>query len=640
MTHRWVRRALLALIDGVVVACALIISFLIRFEGDVPSQYLATLPWAVLVSVAVRLAGFWLAGLYRSLWSYASVRELIVLTLATSGTSFLLYGVDYLWPGIAIPRSVYLIDFLAVLFGTGFIRFLVRTRREYLNLLELKRTVQKRKRVLIYGAGEAGTRLLEDFQRNPELGVHVVGFADDNPVKQSRTIHGVPILGSRDNLCELTKAHKIEQIIIAMPAVPKETVREIIDICKQTKAELKILPPINEILDGTVRAKDVRDVQIEDLLRREPIKTDLSSISGYITGRRILVTGAGGSIGSELCRQIGAFRPAQLILLGHGENSIFEIFHELRELHPDLETVTLIADIRDKEKIDRIFEQYRPQVIFHAAAHKHVPLMELNPDEAVTNNVFGTRNVAEAAHRVGAECFVMVSTDKAVNPGNVMGATKRMAEMVVQSLAGVSATRFVSVRFGNVLGSRGSVIPFFKKQIAKGGPVTVTHPEMKRYFMTIPEAVQLVLQAGAIGRGGEVFVLDMGEPVKIVDLARDLIRLSGYEPGVDIEIVFTGTRPGEKLFEELIQADEAVSRTPHEKIVQLVGTGPTQAQVRLHLEALERRLEQGDMEGLKAELYRIVGTKPAEHYDVDPEEVEAALDVAGSGYREAAVAGE
>lgn len=639
MTNRWVRRAFLALIDGVIVAFALVISFAIRFEWDIPAQYMAVLPWAVPVSAVVRLGGFWAAGLYRSLWRYASVRELIVITLATAVTSGILYVVDYLWVGFSIPRSVYVIDFMAVLFGSGFVRFVVRTRREYLNRLELRRHGKQLNRVLIYGAGEAGTRLLEDFQRHPELGVQVVGFVDDNPAKQSATIHGVPILGSRDDLCELTQAHNIQQIIIAMPAVPKETVHEIVNICKTTKAELKILPPISEILDGRVRAKDVRDVQIEDLLRREPIQTDLSSISSYITGRRILVTGAGGSIGSELCRQIGSFQPKQLILLGHGENSIFEIYHELRELYPNLELVTLIADIRDQEKIDQIFARYRPQVIFHAAAHKHVPLMEANPDEAVTNNVFGTRNVANAAHNIGAECFVMVSTDKAVNPGNVMGATKRVAEMVVQSLAQKSNTRFVSVRFGNVLGSRGSVIPFFKKQIAKGGPVTVTHPEMKRYFMTIPEAVQLVMQAGTIGKGGEVFVLDMGEPVKIVDLARDLIRLSGYEPGVDIEIVFTGTRPGEKLFEELIQPDEAISKTRHDKIVQLLGAGPTPTQIRLALEALEVKLEQGDMEGLKAELYRIVGAKPAEHYDVDPEEAEAALEL-GTGFQQTAVAQE
>lgn len=639
MNSRRLRHGLLALLDGLVVAVALVVAYYLRFEGQFPEQFVSSFPWMIATSVIIRLGAFTAAGLYRSLWRYASVRELVVMTVTTAVTSAAFYVINTLTGAFSIPRSIYLIDFMLVLFGIGFSRFLVRYRREYLYTHSGRKNSEAAKRVLIYGAGEAGTRLLDDFLRQPTADVKVVGFIDDNPTKVAGAIHGVPILGSRENLCAITKEHRIQQIIIAMPAVPKSTIREIVDICKETKAELKILPPISDILDGKIGVKDVRDVQIEDLLRREPVKTDLSSISGYLSHRRILVTGAGGSIGSELCRQISAFLPEQLILLGHGENSIFDINNELRAMYPDLDVRTVIADIRDEEKINLIFEGYKPQVVFHAAAHKHVPLMEANPDEAVANNVFGTRNVATAAHEHEAECFVMVSTDKAVNPGNVMGATKRVAEMVVQSLARSSKTRFVSVRFGNVLGSRGSVIPFFKKQIAKGGPVTVTHPEMKRYFMTIPEAVQLVMQAGAMGKGGEVFVLDMGEPVKIVDLARDLIRLSGYEPGVDIEIVFTGTRPGEKLFEELIQDNEAVSKTQHEKIVQLLGEGPTKAQIRLALEALGDKLQRQDLDGLKAELYRIVGATPAEHYDVKPEEATAALEI-GAGLKQAAAAGE
>lgn len=633
MRNRWLRHGVLALLDGAVVAIALIIALILRFEGDVPDHYIGALPGLVALSVVLRFVFFNVAGLYRSLWRYASIRELVTMTVTTALSTGVLYGIDRIFRWFSMPRSIYLIDFLLVLFGIGFIRFLVRYRRQFMQAPRQNGG----KRVLIYGAGEAGTRLLEDFQSHPQIGLQVVGFVDDNPTKVNRTIHGVPILGSRDELCELTEQHRIQQIIIAMPAVPKATIHEIVDVCKHTKAELKILPPIHEILNGRVRMQDVRDVQIEDLLRRDPVQTDLSAISGYLKGQRILVTGAGGSIGSELCRQISAFKPSELMLLGHGENSIFDINNELGELAPDLVVHTIIADIRDQEKIDRIFQDYRPQVVFHAAAHKHVPLMEANPDEAVINNVFGTRNVATAAHNNGAECFVMVSTDKAVNAGNVMGATKRVAEMVVQSLARRSDTRFVSVRFGNVLGSRGSVIPFFKKQIERGGPVTVTHPEMKRYFMTIPEAVQLVMQAGAIGKGGEVFVLDMGEPVRIVDLARDLIRLSGLEPGKDIEIVFTGTRPGEKLFEELINANEAVSKTQHDKIVQLLGTGPSRSEMQARLDALQRRLDATDLEGLKDELYEIVGAKPAEHYDVEPGAERATEEIA-AGLRQAAAA--
>lgn len=635
MVKRWLRLGFLVALDIIVIALGLIAAFYLRFEGNIPLSYLSTLPRAVVVFLTVRVALFGAAGLYRSLWRYASVRELVTITATVAVSTAILYILDRFADLYSVPRSVYLIDFLVVLFGTGFLRFLGRYWRQYAHGARKP----AKKRVLIYGAGEAGTRLLDDFQSQPELGVKVVGFVDDNPLKIRRTIHGVPVLGSGDMLSELVAEHGIHQIIIAMPTLHnKATIRDIVNQCKRTKAELKILPPINEILAGRVRVQDVRDVQIEDLLRREPVQTDLSAIRGYITDRRILVTGAGGSIGSELCRQISRFQPKQLILLGHGENSIFEIHNELKEEWPELDMKTVIADIRDEAKIDAIFASYRPQVVFHAAAHKHVPLMEANPDEAVMNNIFGTYYVATAAHKHGSECFVMISTDKAVNPGNVMGATKRIAEMVVQAMAKDSSTRFVSVRFGNVLGSRGSVIPFFKKQIAKGGPVTVTHPEMKRYFMTIPEAVQLVLQAGALGYGGEVFVLDMGEPVKIVDLARDLIRLSGFEPDKDIKIVFTGIRPGEKLFEDLVQDNEAVSVTCHEKILQLLGEGPTLEEMEAHLESLREKLAAWDLKGLTAELYAIVGTKPVDRRPAagDAEKADEEL---VAGFSEAAVAG-
>ncbi|MGI6519038.1 MAG: polysaccharide biosynthesis protein [Bacillota bacterium] len=362
------------------------------------------------------------------------------------------------------------------------------------------------------------------------------------------------------------EARRVDEVIIAMPSAGGQAIREVVATCRQLDVKIQTLPGMYEIVDGKVSLKQLRDIQIEDLLGREPVRMDMKEIGAYLAGRKVLITGAGGSIGSEICRQVALFKPKCIVLLGHGENSIFEIQNDLARRFPTLTTHAVIADVRDAERIEKVFEKYRPDVVFHAAAHKHVPLMEANPEEALTNNVFGTRNVAQAADRYKVKRFVMISTDKAVNPVSIMGMSKRIAEMVVQAVGAESSTRFMAVRFGNVLGSRGSVVPLFRKQIAEGGPVTVTHPDMTRYFMTIPEAVQLVIQAGAMGQGGEVFVLDMGEPVKIVDLAEEIIRLSGYEPGRDIEIVYTGIRPGEKLFEEILTSDEAAIATRHKKI--------------------------------------------------------------------------
>ncbi len=486
---------------------------------------------------------------------------------------------------------------------------------------------QRHKRVLIVGAGDAGFMLVREFEQQPHLGVHVVGLVDDDVTKINRTMGGVPVLGRHAEIPDIVKRHAVERIIIAMPSAGADVLRETMAICRDTDAELKTLPPVGELVAGRVRAQDVRDVRIEDLLRREPVATDLSAISGYLHGKRVLVTGAGGSIGSELCRQVCTFEPAQLVLLDHSENAVFEIDAELRERFPRVSLAPVIGDVRSRTKMEQVCAVYRPQVVFHAAAHKHVPLMEVNPDEAIANNVLGTRNVAEAAARCGAERFVMVSTDKAVNPGNVMGATKRLAELVVQGMqaaqggqgsaaAGPSetpgGTRFVSVRFGNVLGSRGSVIPLFQRQIDQGGPVTVTHPDMTRYFMTIPEAVQLILQAAAMGRGGEVFVLDMGEPVRIADLAHDLIRLSGLVPGKDIDIVYTGVRPGEKLFEELVNDGETVRKTSHEKIMALDGGRIDVASVQETVRRLEELLE-NDQRGTRTpwNSWWICCTKPS-----------------------------
>lgn len=429
--------------------------------------------------------------------------------------------------------------------------------------------------MLIVGAGSAGIALVEEMQRNPWLGFHPVAFIDDNPQKLNLRIRRLPVVGNRDRIPKFVRSLHAHKVIVAMPSVPGRVIREIVDICQSIGVPTSTLPGVNEILNSRVSIGSIRDIQIEDLLRREPIHIDREKVCQLLAGKKVLITGAGGSIGSELCRQVLKCRPAEILLLGHGENSIFNIQKELErvcqtltkngELQSQIRITTFIGDIRFSLRIEHAFAQFRPDIIFHAAAHKHVPIMELNAPEAITNNVHGTKNLVDLALRYDVQHFVMISTDKAVNPTNVMGASKRVAEMVVLQAAQKSGKPFVVVRFGNVLGSRGSVVPTFKQQIAEGGPVTITHPEICRYFMTIPEAVQLVLQAAIIGRGGEILMLDMGQPVKIVDLAKDLIRLSGYEVGKDIDISFTGLRPGEKLYEELFIPGEKYDRTEHEK---------------------------------------------------------------------------
>ncbi|NLW07823.1 MAG: polysaccharide biosynthesis protein, partial [Clostridia bacterium] len=424
---------------------------------------------------------------------------------------------------------------------------------------------------LIVGAGDAGAMVAREFRNyvsgNGNGGEALpIGFVDDDPGKQGTRLYGLPVLGTREDIPRLVEEYNVAEIIIAMPSVKGRVVREIVEICQGTGAKLRTLPGIYDILEGKIKVDPIREVQVEDILGREPVEVDLESIAGYLSGKVVLVTGAGGSIGSELCRQVVSFEPQLLILLDQAENNVYEIHQELSALVDGDRLVQAVVDVKDETAIEQVFRGYRPAVVFHAAAHKHVPLMEYNPAEAIKNNVLGTRVVARAADKHGARAFIFVSTDKAVNPTSIMGASKRLAEMVVQEMAWQSKTRFAAVRFGNVLGSRGSVVPLFQRQIAAGGPVTVTHPEMTRYFMTIPEAAQLVIQAGALTRGGEIFVLDMGEPVKIVDLARSMIILSGFVPGEDIEITFTGIRPGEKLYEELLTASEGVNATSHERI--------------------------------------------------------------------------
>jgi FlaA1/EpsC-like NDP-sugar epimerase len=462
-----------------------------------------------------------------------------------------------------VPLSVLFMDGLFTAAFAAAPRFAVRA----VGRRRLQYRLQDARRALIVGAGAAGEMIVKELMGHPTLGLNPIGFVDDDRSKHGHRMCDLPVLGNLASIPDLVLSHEIDEIVIAMPRAPGAVVRQVVRAALEVGVKTRTVPGMFDIISGKVSVASLRQVEIQDLLRREPIQTDLDQVRSLATGETVLVTGAGGSIGSELCRQLARLEPAQILLLGHGENSIFDVLSELTERFPTVTTVPVIADVRNRDRMQQVFAQYRPYSVFHAAAHKHVPLMEGNIAEAVTNNVLGTKNVAELAAEYGVEHLVMISTDKAVRPTNIMGATKRVAEQIVQEIAEASERKFVAVRFGNVLGSRGSVVPTFLRQIQSGGPVTVTHPEMRRYFMTIPEAVQLVLQAGAIGRGGEVFVLDMGEPVKVLDLATDLIRLSGLEVGIDIEIRFSGTRPGEKLYEELFFDSESAVATDHPKVL-------------------------------------------------------------------------
>lgn len=554
-----VRTLILLVIDAMLVNLAAVTAICVRFHDSVGlTYYLYSYLKAAPVVTVVFLTVFYAFKLYRRAWAYASLNELMVILSSVTVGCLGVVTLSY-FTFSPVPRSLIVLSWAFNVILIGGSRLAWRMYVEHKKLPGGKPS----RRALIIGAGDAGVMVARELKHH---GFLPVGFVDDDPEKQKMSVVSLSVLGGRQQIPELVDRHQVDLLIIAMPSVEAAVIREIVDICRSTGAELKILPGMYQILEGKVSINHLRPVQLEDLLRREPVQVDLKEIADYLKGETILVTGAGGSIGSELCRQVASFNPGKLVILGHGENSIHKIWMELEERFSRIPVIIEIADIRDKSKVDNIFQQHRPGVVFHAAAHKHVPLMELHPDEAVKTNIFGTRNVAQAADQAGTKVLVMISTDKAVNPSSVMGATKRVAELIIRQENMVSDTIFTAVRFGNVLGSNGSVVPVFQRQIETGGPVTVTHPEMKRYFMTIPEAVQLVIQAGAIAQGGEVFVLDMGEPVKIVDLARDMIKLSGLEPGKDIEIKFTGIRKGEKLFEKLLTAEEGSSATRHKRI--------------------------------------------------------------------------
>lgn len=554
---------LLLIVDVITIIGVALISLLIRFDGYITSHYLHQMIDALPIMVISYIVMLLSMHLYTRIWRYAGMREMVAVLIATTLGAGLFYTGMYVFDK-SLPRSIYLISWIL---STG----VIGIGRMVLHYIAMQyggkqSTDADMVNTLIIGAGDAGATIAREIERYHKRSRKVIGFIDDDESKFNRLMGGVRILGNRHDIPSIVKENKVKEIIIAMPSVTRNEIRNIMEICSPLKCKVNTLPGMYQLLDDEVLVSHLHPVSIEDLLERDEVRLDMDIVEHYIRDKVVLVTGAGGSIGSEICRQIMRVGPKQLLLLGHGENSIYLINQELKKIYKDGPIIPIIADIRDKQQLDQIFTQYNPQVVFHAAAHKHVPLMEIQPMAAVLNNIYGTRNVADVAGRHGVERFVMISTDKAVNPTSVMGATKRVAEKVIISMNDTYDTKYITVRFGNVLGSRGSVIPLFKKQIEAGGPVTVTDPEMTRYFMTIPEASQLVLQAGAMGKGGEVFLLDMGEPVKIIDLARNMIRLSGLEPDKDIHIKITGLRPGEKKYEELLTSEEGTNRTNHTKI--------------------------------------------------------------------------
>ena len=561
-----VRRIFLVITDIILINGSVFLSLIMRFEiniASVPEEYIQKYIVNVIPFTIVTLIIFWCFRMYHSLWQYASIAELykiveacVVAELAhLCVTSFM---------GWMLPRSCYFTSGVFLIVAMSASRFMYRLLRQLIN--EYRHTSEQVK-IMIIGAGEATSVLMREISNSRYLdNSKVVCIIDDDLGKVGKYIRGVKIVGTRNHIKEYARYYDIDEIIFAIPSASTKDKREILNICKETSCNLKILPGVYQMVDGEINIKDLRNVDVLDLLGRDPVKVDIESIMGYVKDKTVLVTGGGGSIGSELCRQLVSHKPKCLVIFDIYENNAYDIQQELKIKYPDANVVTLIGSIRNTSRLESVFEQYKPDIVYHAAAHKHVPLMEVSPNEAIKNNVVGTWNVAKMADKYGVKKFVMISTDKAVNPTNVMGATKRICEMIIQSFNEKSKTDFVAVRFGNVLGSNGSVIPLFKRQIEAGGPVTVTHPDIIRYFMTIPEAVSLVLQAGAYAKGGEIFILDMGEPVKIDDLAKNLIRLSGYTLGVDMEIKYTGLRPGEKLYEELLMNEEGMQDTDNKLI--------------------------------------------------------------------------
>lgn len=566
-------------IDAIIVALSYVVSYLLRFEGTIPPEFRIGLWHTLPVVIIIKLFFFYYFGLYRALWRYTGIVDAInIVKGATAASVAIILIVLFLFRFELFPRSVYLIDWGLTILLIGGIRAATRIYMNYsggASTNSLATTSPQRKRLLIIGAGASGEKVVRELKDNRNVRLEPIGFLDDAPEKRGRTIHGVKVLGRINEIGKFSDL--CDEILIAIPSAKSADMRRIVELCEQTSKMFRTLPSLGELIDGHISVNTIREVSLADILGRDEISLDQEQIALFLRDKRVLVTGAGGSIGSELVRQICRFKPGALGLLDFSEYNLYRIDLETRRREPDLAISTFLTDIRDREVLARTFADFRPDIVFHAAAYKHVPLQEAHPREAVIANVMGTLNVAYAAVSCQTSTFILVSTDKAVRPTNVMGATKRLAEMIVLSLNGNHTTRFMAVRFGNVIGSSGSVIPLFQEQIARGGPVTVTHPEVVRYFMSIPEAAQLILQAGSMGEGGEIFILDMGEPIKIIDIARDLIRLHGLQPDVDIPIEFIGLRPGEKLYEELITDGEGITQTSHKKVFVLRGMPPDAA---------------------------------------------------------------
>ena len=608
------RMIALFIVDMLTVVLDSYLAIILRFKLDniwVPEEYMSSVEHYMIINVITTVIIFLLLNLYNRVWSYASLYEMLLIVCAAMlSTAFQAFGFSLLY--LPIPRSYYFFYFILLSITTLITRFSYRILHTMQN--GIKKSAKHSRNTIVIGAGEAGNMIIKELKSSKYLNQKVVCVIDDNPSKNGKYIHGIRIVGGRDMIQEAAKKYDAEEIILAIPSAGNKATRDILRICNLTDCKLKILPGMYQLINDEVGVSNLREVSIEDLLGRDAINIDMESVGQYVSNKRVLVTGGGGSIGSELCRQIAAHNPKLLIIFDIYENNAYEIQQELIRKYPNLKLEVLIGSVRNTSRIESVMEYYRPEVVFHAAAHKHVPLMEDSPNEAIKNNVFGTYKTARAADKYGVKKFVLISTDKAVNPTNIMGASKRMCEMIVQTFSKYSRTEYVIVRFGNVLGSNGSVIPLFKKQMEAGGPVTVTHPDIIRYFMTIPEAVSLVLQAGAYAHGGEIFVLDMGEPIKIADLAKNLIRLSGYTLGVNMEIKYTGLRPGEKLYEELLTKEEGLQKTAND----LIFIGKPLEFDEVHFLSQLRELEKAAMEespDIKEKVAGIIST-----YHIRPED--------------------
>lgn len=604
------KRVFLFLVDLLLLPLALFLAYYIRFDGAIPLAFIEQYKYTLVLFLIVRIAVNYFYGLYKGLWRYLGIHDMITIFKAiTLGTLIIMVGI--FWANSSFrtrplfymhyPRSIYVIEWLFSLLFVGGTRFLIRIYRD----VHIRKSIVI-KEILIVGAGNAGEMLVRDILRNPKIGYLPVGFVDDDIKKVGDKIHNVKILGTTKDIPEIIDKKNIKEIIISIPSASSKEMREIVKYCQESGCPYRTMPGINDIVDGRVNIQQIRNVDIEDLLGREKVDLDIPAISSYLKGKVIMITGAGGSIGTELVRQVVKYEPATLVMVDNNENSVYYLDLEFDRYRSSFPVYPIVEDICSEHQMRDIFSKYNPQVVFHAAAHKHVHLMERFPEKAVRNNVFGTLNVCRLAAEAEVEKFILISTDKAVNPTSMMGATKRIAELIVHSQQVSNKTKFMSVRFGNVLGSSGSVIPLFKRQISKGGPITITHPDMNRYFMTIPEAVQLVIQAGAIGSHGDVLVLDMGEPVRIVDLAKELIRLSGLEEGQDIEIIYTGLRPGEKVTEELFSTKEGVNVTKYKKIFIARQADVDNHKLLKHIKDLENILNKADQTRMMHKIKEII----------------------------------